>query len=192
MSRAYREAIAQYAALGNLAMWYSRVDVEDVMAEWRARADAAELERAERNIAKARTKDSLRAFGKLTEVVDGEVRIAADPPVLVPLRDLFAEHGADAVQEVDARDDPLSYRSTLSQDRRQLDIERYRYVDGARKVVGVGSVGTRAWIALMIGRDEQDPLFLQIKEAQASVLEPFLGASDFENHGQRVVEGASV
>jgi hypothetical protein len=186
-SRAYRKAMVGYAAIGNLAQWYSRIDVEDVLAEWRTGATPKEVERAERNIAKAQTKDSLRAFSKLTEVVDGELRIVAEPPVLVPVHDLVAPPGYAAVEEI-VRGMIRSYRSTLSPDRRQL-LERYRYVDGARKVVGVGSVGTRAWIALMVGRDEQDPLFLQFKEAEASVLEPFLGLSGFENHGQRVVEG---
>ena len=146
-----------------------------------------QLKRAEKNIAKARSKDSLRAFGKLTEAVDGELRIRNDPPVIVPIHELF-----DAEQHR-ALDEALqtlirSYRATLPDDRRHL-LERFRYVDAARKVVGVGSVGTRAWIVLLLGRDNADPLFLQFKEAEASVLEPFLGASEYEQHGQRVVEG---
>ena len=135
-----------------------------------------QLKRAEKNIAKARSKDSLRAFGKLTEDVDGELRIRSDPPVIVPIHELFdAEHHRavdEALQAV-----IRSYRATLTGDRRKL-LERFRYVDAARKVVGVGSVGTRAWIMLLLGRDNADPLFLQFKEAEASVLEPFLGASD--------------
>ena len=119
--------------------------------------------------------------------VDGELRIRNDPPVIVPIHELFdAEHhrALDETLQTLIR----SYRATLSGDRRRL-LERFRYVDAARKVVGVGSVGTRAWIMLLLGRDNADPLFLQFKEAEASVLEPFLGASEYEQHGQRVVEG---
>ena len=138
-------------------------------------------------MAKARSKDSLRAFAKLTEIVDGEPRIASDPPLIVPIEEVAS--GAEQVElEEFLRGAVRSYRRTLTTDRRQL-LERFRYVHAARKVVGVGSVGTRAWIVLMLGRDESDPLFLQLKEAQASVLEPFLGKSTFNNHGQRVVEG---
>src|SRR5262249_30250346 len=143
--------------------------------------------RFEKNLAKTRTKDSLKAFAKLTELVDGEPRIVSDPPLIVPLAELVPtieeQHTRAAFQTL-----IRSYRRTLPADRRQL-IQRYRYVDGARKVVGVGSVGTRAWIVLLLGRDNSDPLFLQAKEAEASVLEPFLGKSEYGNHGQRVVEG---
>jgi len=138
-------------------------------------------------VAKARRKDRLRAFAKLTRRVDGELRIAADPPVLVPVDDLFtgkqlslAEARIESVLE--------SYRETLSPDRRHL-LDGYRYVHAARKVVGVGSVGTRAWIVLFVGRDEADPLFLQVKEAQRSVLEPHAAPSGFSHQGRRVVEG---
>ena len=141
----------------------------------------------ERNLAKAQSKDSLKAFAKLTEIVDGEPRIVSDPPLIVPIEEVAS--GVAAVElEAFAREVIRAYRRTLSADRRRL-LERYRYVHAARKVVGVGSVGTRAWIVLMLGRDETDPLFLQLKEAQASVLEPFLGKSAFAKHGQRVVEG---
>ena len=138
-------------------------------------------------MAKTRTKDSLKAFAKLTEIVDGERRIIGDPPTVTPIEDLFP---ADRAHEFDAFLHGLfrSYRRTLPGDRRKL-LERYRYVHAARKVVGVGSVGTRAYIVLLLGRDDNDPLFLQFKEAEASVLERFLGKSEFANHGQRVVEG---
>ena len=138
----------------------------------------------EKNLAKTRTKDSLRAFTKLTTIVDGEPRIISDPPLIVPVEDLA--EGRDI--EGFARSVNRGYRRTLQGDRKQL-LERFRYVHAARKVVGVGSVGTRAWIMLMVGRDNDDPLFLQLKEAQPSVLEPFLGKSQYANHGQRVVEG---
>src|SRR5262249_55359526 len=131
--------------------------------------------------------DSLRAFAKLTELVDGEPRIVSDPPLIVPLADLVPAGEEQQVREA-FQTLIRSYRRTLPADRRML-IERYRYVDAAHKVVGGGSVGTRAWIVLLLGGDKDDPLFLQAKEAEASVLEPFLGKSEFANHGQRVVEG---
>jgi uncharacterized protein (DUF2252 family) len=140
----------------------------------------------EKNLEKSRTKDSLKAFAKLTEVVDGETRIINDPPLLVRLDELAGDRGEYAHETV--RLLIRGYRRTLPGERRKL-IERFRYVDAARKVVGVGSVGTRCWIVLLLGRDGDDPLFLQIKEAQASVLEPYLGKSVYENHGQRVVAG---
>jgi hypothetical protein len=129
----------------------------------------------------------MKAFDKLTTVVDGELRIAGDPPLITPIEDV-AEATGGVELEPFLRGILAAYRRSLSGDRRRL-LERFRYVHAARKVVGVGSVGTRAWIALLLGRDERDPLFLQFKEAEASVLEPHLGASRFSNHGQRVVEG---
>ena len=129
----------------------------------------------------------MRAFGKLTKVVDGKRRIVSDPPLIVPIEEVASGLEPAELEEF-LRTIIRSYRRTLTADRRRL-LERYRYVHAARKVVGVGSVGTRAWIVLMLGRDETDPLFLQLKEAQASVLEPFLGKSAFAKHGQRVVEG---
>ena len=126
----------------------------------------------------------MRAFGKLTTIVDGEPRIVSDPPLIVPIEDLA--DGRDIEQF--AREVNRGYRRTLQGDRKHL-LEHFRYVHAARKVVGVGSVGTRAWIMLMLGRDDDDPLFLQLKEAEPSVLEPFLGKSQYANHGQRVVEG---
>ena len=187
VSRSYREAMRGFAGMRDLDLWYSRVNVEELMQQIVAVGSRKQVKRAERNLAKAQAKTSLRAFGKLTESVDGEVQIVSDPPVIVPIHELAPpeRHGEvdDAVRKI-----IRSYRRTLTGDRRHL-LERFRYVDGARKVVGVGSVGTRAWIMLLLGRDDQDPLFLQFKEAEASVLEPFLGKSKFENHGQRVVEG---
>jgi uncharacterized protein (DUF2252 family) len=185
-SAAYREAMAAYAGMSNLDIWYDRIDVEALARSVEAKADPEQRKRLEKNLAKARTKDSLAAFSKLTTVVDGEPRIASDPPLIVQIDELA---GQDAGRVRDAIHTLFrAYRRTLAGDRRKL-LERYRFVDLARKVVGVGSVGTRAWIVLMLGRDGDDPLFLQAKEAQASVLEPFAGKSEFANHGQRVVEG---
>ncbi len=187
VSTGYREAMHTFATMGNLDLWYSRIHVDELAAEFAAEASAAQKKRLEKNLAKARSKDSLSAFSKLTETVDGETRIKGDPPLIVRLDDLVPD-GTEEEAHESFRVLLRSYRRTLSGDRRKL-IERFRYVDAARKVVGVGSVGTRAWIVLMTGRDNEDPLFLQAKEAQASVLEPFLGRSEFANHGQRVVEG---
>jgi uncharacterized protein (DUF2252 family) len=187
VAQAYRESMREFAGMRNMDLWYARIDVETELPKYTAQATAKERKRAERNVAKARTKDSLKAFAKLTEVVDGERRIVSDPPLIVRIDDLVGDMPAPALSE-GLRVLIRSYRRTLSRDRRVL-LERFRYVDAARKVVGVGSVGTRAWIILMLGRDGDDPLFLQAKEAQPSVLEPYLGKSQFANNGQRVVEG---
>ena len=166
-------------------VWYSRIDVDDQQRDWASQVSTKAVKRYERNIAKARTKDSLKAFAKLTRIVDGEPRFVCDPPLIVPLQ--RSRRPATRCSTT-ARRVIRSYRRTLQGDRRHL-LERFRFVDAARKVVGVGSVGTRAWVVLFVGRDNEDPLILQMKEAQASVLEPFLGKSQFSNHGQRVVEG---
>jgi uncharacterized protein (DUF2252 family) len=185
--RSYREAMRDFAQMRTLDVWYARLEVDEIARRWGNEVRAKRLRQIERSIAKGRAKDHLRAFAKLTEVVDGERRIVSDPPLIVPLEDLIPagehERMAEALQNVFR-----SYRRTVVVDRRQL-LERFRYVHIARKVVGVGSVGVQAWILLLLGRDDEDPLFLQLKEAQASVLEPFLGRSQFANHGQRVVEG---
>ena len=184
VGRSYREALASFASMRTMDIWYSRVDIEDIVARFSSEVRGKVVKRAERNVAKARTKDSLSAFKKLTRVVDGEPRIVSDPPLIVPVSELFTGE-----QELEAAHLVVrEYRRTLLDDRRQL-LERFRLADAARKVVGVGSVGTRAFILLFLGRDDEDPLFLQMKEAEASVLEPFLGRSGFANHGQRVVEG---
>ena len=189
VGRAYREGIARFSSMGNLALWYTRIDIDDLMAEIRRQATKdmkANVKRAEANVAKGRTKDSMKAFGKLTTIVDGEPRITGDPPLIVPIEDVAGDQAYRLHEFLHGV--IRSYRRTLAGDRRKL-LERYRYVHAARKVVGVGSVGTRAWICLLLGRDGDDPLFLQFKEAQQSVLEPFLGRSEFANSGQRVVEG---
>jgi uncharacterized protein (DUF2252 family) len=189
---AYRKAMQDFAGMRTLDIWYSRLDAEAVLATTTAAANKAERKaaaRAERGLAKARTKDSLQALAKLTEIVDGHHRIASDPPVLIPSRELTKAVGIDADQVREAVHGLLqAYRRTLSDDRRRL-LERFQFVDFARKVVGVGSVGTRAWIALLEGRDGEDPLFLQIKEATSSVLEDHLPKSRFRQPGERVVRG---
>jgi uncharacterized protein (DUF2252 family) len=186
---AYRTAMAQFAELGELDVWYARLDVEGAASQWQQEAKKAERKRLEKNLDKARNKDSLRALAKLTETVDGRVRIADRPPLLVPIDRLAEREGRDPAEISKLIEGLLgTYRDSLA-DQAQVLAARYHYVDAAHKVVGVGSVGTRAWIALLFGRDEQDPLFLQMKEAGPSVLEPFAGASEFSNHGHRVVAG---
>src|SRR3954470_19734396 len=187
VTRAYREALRDLAGRRNLDLWYARLDIDDLVETFRAHATGKQRKRFEGNLAKTRAKTSLKAFSKLTEIVDGEPRIVSDPPLVVPIEDLVGAGEAETL-EAFVHGIVRSYRDTLPADRRRL-LERFRYAHAARKVVGVGSVGTRAWIALMLGRDNADPLFLQLKEAEASVLEPFLGESEFANHGQRVVEG---
>jgi len=185
--RSYREAMRDFAAMGELAVWYSRLDVAAVLEQLRRSRDKKQAKNVERAEAKARTKDSLKAFSRLTHEADGELRIVSDPPLLVPIDELLDGSRATVAKEELAAL-VRKYRSTLQRDRRRL-LERYRFVDAARKVVGVGSVGTRVWIALLLGRDDNDPLFLQVKEAEPSVLEAHLGKSEFRKHGQRVVEG---
>jgi uncharacterized protein (DUF2252 family) len=193
--RGYRDGMAALARQTNMEVWYAHLDVERLIEQARLAQAAAKTSKADRRVVdsaqriadKARTKDSLRAFDKLTTLVDGEPRIVADPPLLVPLEDLLTPEQVAGMLAA-LMSIFRSYRSTLPEDRRRL-LEQYRVVDVARKVVGVGSVGTRAWIVLCLGRDGSDPLFLQFKEAQASVLEAHLGRSRFLNHGRRVVEG---
>lgn len=185
--RSYREAMREFAAMRNLDVWYARLDVETLLAELAKVATAKAMKEARKDVAKAGEKNNLRAFDRLVRVVDGEPRIISDPPLLVPARELVSE---DQAKELEERILELlgRYRESLKGDRRHL-LDSYRFVEMARKVVGVGSVGTRAWVVLMMGRDGQDPLFLQAKEAEASVLEPYVGESEFGNHGERVVEG---
>ncbi len=186
----YRQTMRMFAAMNNLEVWYSRLDEETLRRNWGQAVSARVVKTFEQNVAKARAKDRMKAMAKLTRPVDGEVRIVSDPPLVVPVEELVPSADADAI--TDAVHSALrAYRKTLQGDRRHL-LESYRFVQLARKVVGVGSVGTRAWVALMLGRDDQDPLFIQVKEAQASVLEPFLAKSAFKDHGQRVVEGQRV
>jgi uncharacterized protein (DUF2252 family) len=185
--REYREAMRGFAGMRNLDIWYARLDNSRLQAHFGPDATTQLLKALRKTTTKAFKKDNARAFERLAHTVDGELQIVSDPPLIVRVEDLLPKQQADEFQD-SMRTLLRSYRASLAGNRRHL-LERYRYVDLARKVVGVGSVGTRAWVALMLGRDDSDPLFLQCKEAQPSVLEPFLGKSEFGNHGRRVVEG---
>lgn len=189
----YRTAIRRAATSTVLDAWYDRLDADRArrwIREQRRdeRAGDIEIRRLDAVIDKAGRRDHRKAFRKLVRDVDGDLRIAASPPLIVPVEDILREAGASAAAEAEAMHEVLaSYPKTLIGDRHPIAEYRYRHM--ARKVVGVGSVGTRAWVILMSGRDDDDPLLLQGKEAQASVLERFLGASEFESHGERVVRG---
>ncbi len=183
----YREAMHRFAEMRDLDIWYSRLDAAALLTRFEAGANAQQIKTFRKTAAKARNKDNTRAFSRLAHTVDGEPQIVSDPPLLVRIEDLLpAAQAAEFEESIHTL--LRSYRSSLQGDRRRL-LEHYRYVDLARKVVGVGSVGTRAWVVLMLGRDNDDPLFLQCKEAQPSVLEPFLGKSEYGHCGRRVVEG---
>jgi uncharacterized protein (DUF2252 family) len=186
-AQSYRQAMHSFAAMSTMDLWYTRLDVDEMLRRWGRQAGAKDVRGFQRSRSKAESKDSLRAMTKLTRIVDGRPQFVNDPPIVVRLEDLF---GADEAARFADHVGRLlrSYTSTLSPDRRVL-VERFRFADIARKVVGVGSVGTRAWVVLMLGRDDDDPLLLQFKEAQSSVLEPYLGASTYGHHGRRVVEG---
>jgi len=199
---AYREAMAGFATMGTMDVWYAYLDERELMNSIQSAADQAgksskkdakAAKRAQKTAhkvaAKAHTRDSLQALSKLGELVDGHYRIVEQPPILVPLRDLEATYGlaADEVERA-IHEQFRAYRATLRDDQRYL-LERFKLVDAARKVVGVGSVGTRAFIVLLQGRDQHDPLFLQVKEATASVLEDHLPKSRYKQHGERVVCG---
>ena len=213
---AYREAMANFAGMRTLELWYASLTEDDIAESAGAflaggrkgkkskkkdrgigagrttmpAKEARKLEkRLQKSAEKARTRTSLQALSKLTEVVDGQYRISSDPPVLVPARELHATYGFDSEQMGEIILAQLQdYRTTLQLDRRRL-LERFEVVDWARKVVGVGSVGTRAFIVLLQGRDQGDPLFLQVKEATRSVLEGGPRTSRFEQAGERVVQG---
>ncbi len=185
--REYRQAMRDFAQVGNLDVWYARLDAEKLLEQLGQVARPKQIKRVEKDIAKAQTKDSLKALARLAHRVDGELRIISDPPIVVPIEDLLEGAERDELEAglLELMD---TYKRSLKSDRRKL-LDGYQYVHLARKVVGVGSVGTRAWIVLLTGRDEGDPLFLQCKEAEASVLEPYAGKSRYKNHGARVVQG---
>ncbi len=192
VARTYRERMFLAAGMGILDTWYAHMKIEQVLDLIRTemsekRLGKKEAKEAAQDVAKARTRDHTRAFSKLTAEIDGELRITGDPPLIVPIEDLVLPGTTPEETERSMRRLISSYRRTLAREHHPL--EEFRYVHMARKVVGVGSVGTRAWILLMVGRDDQDPLILQAKEAQASVLERFAGQSKYPNHGQRVVVG---
>ena len=189
---AYRQAMAEFAEMRTLNIWYAHLDEEAILsaAKSKIKKDSKELKRGKKQFDKARTRDSLQALSKLGERVDGQYRIVSQPPLVVPKRELAATYGMTPEEVEPAIHDQFrGYRSTLQDDRRHL-LENFRIVDVARKVVGVGSVGTRAFIVMLQGRDEQDPLFLQVKEATTSVLEDHLPTSRHkQQHGERVVQG---
>ncbi|HVN12087.1 MAG TPA: DUF2252 domain-containing protein [Kineosporiaceae bacterium] len=183
----YREAMTTFAGQGNLAVWYTHFDMDQVLQQIGEQLDVARKARMRAVLDKARSRDSVQALAKLTTQVGGRARIVSQPPLIVPIEELFPEH---LVAEIDDRMAALirAYRRTLQLDRRHL-LEQFELVQVARKVVGVGSVGTRAWILLFEGIDSGDPLFLQAKEAQPSVLSGFVKARGFANQGERVVSG---
>ena len=186
-ARGYREAISEFAGMRNLDIWYSRLDADTLVKRWGGDAGPKIIENFTLRVEKAKSKDHLRAVAKLTEEVDGKLRFRDDPPLLTPADQIFdPDHLTDTADNLIRA--LTEYRTTLSGDRQHL-LGRYEFVDFARKVVGVGSVGTRCWVALFIGRDKGDPLVLQVKEAEHSVAEPFLLATPYANMGQRVVEG---
>jgi uncharacterized protein (DUF2252 family) len=186
-AREYRETMRRLAQMGNLESWYQELDADAIAARWATAVGGKQRKAFERSVAKAKAKDSERAFSKLVEEVDGKLRILSNPPLIVPIEELADEaKGADVEGLV--RDVLSAYRDSLPVERRAL-LDGYRLIDIAFKVVGVGSVGTRAWIALLLGRDRGDPLFLQIKEAQRSVLESYTATSEFDLQGERVVHG---
>jgi uncharacterized protein (DUF2252 family) len=189
----YREAMAGFAGMGTLEVWYASLSEDILLYAARGAAktkrEAKEVRRASIGFGKARMRDSLQALSKLGELVGGRYRIVSQPPLVVPLRDLQATYGLSSAQvERAVRQQFRGYRATLDDARRHL-LERFQFVDAARKVVGVGSVGTGAYIVLLQGRDQQDPLLLQVKEAAASVLEDHLPKSRYRSRGERVVRG---
>ncbi len=188
--REYREGMRAFAQMSHLDVWYERLNASELVERFGGRLGRTGRIVFAKPFATARRKTSLRAVKKLTERADGQLRFRSVPPLLVPLRELL--------DPSDARDQRTwvgelldEYAANLPADHRYL-FETHRFVDMARKVVGVGSVGTRAWVFLLVGREGRDPLVLQAKEARPSVLEPYLGASEFANHGERVVRGQQI
>jgi len=187
--RRYQEAMSQFADMHELDLWYASADADQLSADLVTQLKKSSRKKLDKTLAKARTRDRHRSFNKLTEVVDGERRIVADPPLIVPISDLLPAMAMEQL-ELQLRGLLARYQHTLQTDRRVL-AQAFEFMDMARKVVGVGSVGTRCWIVLMRGHDDGDPLFLQVKEAQRSVLAQYggIGGSRFRNEGERVVAG---
>jgi len=183
----YQQAMLEFASLGNLSMWYLHLDPAGMQARWGASVKPKAMKILEADFAQAYHRDNLRAFEKLTTRVNGKLQIVAHPPLVVPIEDLLPDSEKDKFEQT-MRGFISNYRASLQPDRRRL-IENFQFAHIARKVVGVGSVGSRAWIVLLLGRDDRDPLFLQAKEAQTSVLEPYLPKSVYSEQGKRVVEG---
>ena len=184
----YRQAMREFAAMTNLDVWYAHADITQLRAQFDSQLRARQRKYLDKGLAKARTRDSMQELAKLTRVAGGRPRIVSDPPLLVPVDELIPAERDRASVEEELKGLIAKYQRTLETDRRYL-LQQFEFCDMARKVVGVGSVGTRCWIILMLGRDETDPLFLQVKEAEASVLSRFVGASKYANQGQRVVVG---
>jgi uncharacterized protein (DUF2252 family) len=184
----YRQAMRSFAGMSNLDVWYAHADMDQVRARFESLLKTRQRKAVDKGLAKARTRDSMQELAKLTQMVEGRPRIIADPPLVVPMADLMPRQADRTAFESQLKDLIAKYQRTLETDRRLL-LGQFEFGDMARKVVGVGSVGTRCWIVLMLGRDESDPLFLQVKEAEASVLSRFVGASKYTNQGQRVVAG---
>jgi uncharacterized protein (DUF2252 family) len=184
----YRQAMRNFAGMTNLEVWYAHADIDQLRTQFDAQLQARQRKAVDKGLTKARTRDSMEQLGKLTRIVNGRPRIISEPPLLVPIDELIpAERDRDSLEE-ELKALIAQYQRTLETDRRYL-LQQFEFCDMARKVVGVGSVGTRCWIVLMLGRDDSDPLFLQVKEAEASVLSRFVGASKYANQGQRVVAG---
>jgi len=184
----YRQAMRTFAGMTNLDVWYAHMDMDRLRAQFDSQLQAQQRKAVDKGLAKARTRDSMQEVAKLTRMVDGRPRIVSEPPLLVPIDELTTTEVEPAAIEKFILEMIAKYRRTLETDRRYL-LEQYQFIDMARKVVGVGSVGTRCWVVLMLGRDDSDPLFLQVKEAEPSVLSRFVGASKYANQGQRVVAG---
>jgi uncharacterized protein (DUF2252 family) len=184
----YRRAMRAFAGMSDLEVWYAHADMDRLQSEFGSRLKARQRKQVSKGLAKARTRDSMQEVGKLTRMVDGRPRIISDPPLLVPVEEMLGSPAARKSLESQVSDLIGRYRRTLETDRRYL-LDQFQFADMAFKVVGVGSVGTRCWIVLLLGRHDTDPLFLQVKEAEESVLSRFAGASRYANQGQRVVAG---
>ena len=187
----YQQAMSGFAAMTNLDVWYARADMDQLQAEFASQLKKRQRKAVSKGLGKARTRDSMQEVAKLTHLVDGRPRIISDPPLLVPVDELLPRQADKKALESHLNDLIGQYRRTLPTSRRFL-LGEFEVADMARKVVGVGSVGTRCWIVLMFGRDESDPLFLQVKEADESVLSRFVGTSKYANQGQRVIAGQQL
>jgi uncharacterized protein (DUF2252 family) len=186
-AESYRTAMREFAQQPLLDVWYAHLDIEDAINEFRSDFKAKRVKAADAMMAKARTHDSMQAQAKLTTIIDGHRRILSDPPTIVPIEEVFSDYAADDVYAL-IHGVLVNYRRSLQSNRRFL-VEQFNLVQVARKVVGVGSVGSRAWIVLMEAGDGAEPLFLQAKEAQPSVLADYCGRSQYKNQGERVVAG---
>ncbi|MGO8958295.1 MAG: DUF2252 domain-containing protein [Streptosporangiaceae bacterium] len=187
----YRQAMRTFAGMNNLDVWYARADMDQLRAEFESNLNKRQRAAVSKGLSKARTHDSMQELAKLCYQLDGRPRITSDPPLLVPIDELLPKQMERKSFESQLNDLVGKYRRTLAANRRFL-LDEFEVADMARKVVGVGSVGTRCWILLMLGKDASDPLFLQVKEAEASVLSQFVGASKYTNQGQRVVVGQQL